>query len=364
MFLKTIIVFILCFNFLFAKEIKFKVDEVLKGFDTIWALAFLDENTIIFNEKDGDIYLYKLDNKKLIKIKNPPKVLYSGQGGLLDVAVSKNYKKDAWIYFTYVKEIGFEGATTLSRAKLKNDRLIDFQELLVSKSTSSTKAHFGSRITFDKKGNLYFSIGDRGLRNSAQDLTSHSGSILRLKVNGGIPNDNPFIKNKNALNEIYSYGHRNPQGIFYDNLSDRLFAIEHGPRGGDEINIIKKGANYGWPIISHGKEYWAALSIGEGTHKRGMEDAIKVYIPSIAPSSLLVYSGKLFKSLKGNLFAGALKLRHLNRIVLNKDGQAIKEYRYLEGLGERIRDVVESKRGYIYISTDSGKILKLSAYEK
>lgn len=345
---------------LFANDKTIKVEKVASGFNTIWAIEFIDENRIFINQKDGQMFVLDLKNKDINKIKNPPSVFYAGQGGLLDVQISPNYKKDKWLYFTYVKDIDFQGATTLARAKLNKDSLVNFEELLVTKSLSSTTAHFGSRITFDEEGFLYFSIGDRGVRKNSQNLKNHSGTILRLNMDGSIPKDNPFVKRTDVLDEIYSYGHRNPQGIFYDKLSKRVYSIEHGPRGGDEINIIKKGANYGWPIISHGKEYWAPIAVGESTHKEGMEQAIKVYIPSIAPSSLIVYSGKLFKEFKGDLFAGALKLRHLNRIVVDKSGKAIKEYRYLEGLGERIRDLVESPKGYIFISTDSGNIYKLS----
>jgi glucose/arabinose dehydrogenase len=357
---RVIFIFLLLVSSLSSKELNLKVDEVLNGFDLIWSIAFIDEDRLIINEKDGDIFLHDFKKNQTTKIKNSFDILHKGQGGLLDVQVSPNYKKDKWLYFTYVKDINSQGATTLIRAKLKGSMLIELQELLVSKSRTNTSAHFGSRITFDNKGHVFFSIGDRGLRNNSQNLNNHAGTIIRLNMDGSTPKDNPFINNPDALDEVYSYGHRNPQGIFFDEQKNRLFAIEHGPRGGDEINLIKKGANYGWPIISFGKEYWSPLSVGEGTHKEGMENPLKVYIPSIAPSSLLVYSGKLFKEFKGNLFSGALKLRHLNRIVLNENGEPLKEVRYLEDLGERIRDIIESPKGYIFISTDSGKVLKLS----
>jgi len=180
-----------------------------------------------------------------------------------------------------------------------------------------------------------------------------------LKRNGETPKDNPFVQTANVLPEIWSYGHRNPQGIAYDHTTRRLWSIEHGPRGGDEINLILPGRNYGWPIISYGKEYWGPFAVGEGTERKGMEQPIKQYTPSIAPGSLLVYSGKKFPNWQGNLFSGALKLRHLNRVVLNKEGKAISEERLLENLNERIRALVEAPNGWIYFSTDSGKIYQI-----
>ena len=212
----------------------------------------------------------------------------------MDVALLPNYKTTGWLYFTYVKEIEGEGATVLARAKLNKNKFYSWQELLVTSSRSDTSHHFGSRIAFDNNGHVFFGIGDRGERPNAQDISNHAGSILRLNLDGSIPHDNPFVNTKNALPEIWSYGHRNPQGLTYDIKTNRLWEIEHGPRGGDEINLIIKGANYGWPVISYGKEYWGPLAVGEGTHRKGMEQPVKVYIPSIAPGSLLMYSGNAF----------------------------------------------------------------------
>ena len=207
---------------------------------------------------------------------------------------------------------------------------------------------------------MFFGIGDRGHRPNAQDLSNHAGSIIRLNLDGSIPKDNPFINNESVLPEIWSYGHRNPQGLMYDFKYQRLWEIEHGPRGGDEINLIVAGANYGWPVISYGKEYSSPFAVGEGTHRDGMEQPVKVYIPSIAPGSLIMYSGDALSKWKGNLFSGALKLRHINRIVLDENGQVIKEERLLESLDERIRALAQSPEGWIFFSTDSGKIFRIS----
>ncbi|MCS5552695.1 MAG: PQQ-dependent sugar dehydrogenase, partial [SAR324 cluster bacterium] len=196
-----------------------------------------------------------------------------------------------------------------------------------------------------------------------QDLGTHSGSILRLKIDGSVPDDNPLVNRTDALPEIWSYGHRNPQGLFYDRQQKWLWSIEHGPRGGDEINLINPGLNYGWPVISYGKEYFSFAQVGESTHKEGMEQPVKYFVPSIAPGSLIVYSGKAFPDWKGNLFSGALAKRHLNRVEIDPDGNAVAEERLLEKLRERIRAIVESPEGWIYLSTDMGKILRLKPAE-
>ena len=350
-----ILTFFVLSSFSYASK-DLKAEEVVSIGGVPWGMAFLDEKQLLINQKDGKIYLYNLSTQKLTLLGNPPKSKLQGQGGLLDVQISPNYKTDKWIYFTYVKEVDSSAVTVLARAKLKDNSFYSWEELLVSESSSNTGAHFGSRITFDEEGHLYFSIGDRGVREKAQDLQNHAGTIIRLNLDGSIPKDNPFVKNQNALDEIFSYGHRNPQGLFYDKQSKKIYSIEHGPRGGDEINIIEAGKNYGWPVISYGKEYWAPFAVGEGTHKEGMQQPIKVYIPSIAPSSLIVYSGKIFKEYKGNIFSGALKLRHINRIVLDENQEVVSEQRLFEKLNERIRNIIESPKGYIYFSTDNGRI--------
>ena len=349
-------------NFSFAinsEGMELKVEQVTDGLGVPWGMVFLSSNKLLINERSGSILILDLENSRKTKLKNSPNVKHDGQGGMLDVILSPDYKTSGWIYFTYVKDILDEGATVLARAKLNNYRLSHWQELLVSKSRTAENYHFGSRIAFDNKGHVFFGIGDRGVRPSAQNLTNHAGSIIRLNLDGTIPNDNPFIDNKNALSEIWSYGHRNPQGLAYDFKSNRLWEIEHGPRGGDEINLIKSGKNYGWPEISYGKEYWAPIAVGKGTHQEGMQQPVKVYTPSIAPGSLIIYSGTTLPKWKGNLFSGALKLRHINRIVLDKEGKVIREERLLESLDERIRTLVQSPEGWIYFSTDSGKIFRI-----
>ncbi len=338
-----------------------EVEQVADDLGIPWGMVFLSPNKLLVTERSGSILILDLKKHRKTKLKNTPDVMVDGQGGMLDVALSPDYKTSGWIYFTYAKEVFNEGVTVLARAKLNTNNYIfkNWQELLVSKSRTDEDYHFGSRITFDNKGHVFFGIGDRGQRPNAQDLSNHAGSIIRLNLDGSIPKDNPFINKENILPEIWSYGHRNPQGLAYDFKYKRLWEIEHGPRGGDELNLIVAGSNYGWPVISYGKEYSSPFAVGEGTHRDGMEQPIKVYIPSIAPGSLIMYSGDALSKWKGNLFSGALKLRHINRIVLNKEGQVIKEERLLESLDERIRALAQSPEGWIYFSTDSGKIFRI-----
>ena len=341
-----------------SQGMEYRVEQLIDGLDIIWGMAFLSADQMILTHRDGSISLFNTSNFELTELQGAPEVFASGQGGLLDVAVTSTYQPGDWIYFTYSKPFFDEAATTLARAKLQGHQLSGWQDLLVTKSLSDSTRHFGSRIAFDNQGQLFFSVGDRGHRPNGQDLSTHAGSILRLTLDGKTPADNPFVNKKNALPEIWSYGHRNPQGLAYDQRHKRLWAIEHGPRGGDEINLIESGKNYGWPVISYGKEYMSPFAVGEGTEKPGMEQPVKVYIPSIAPGSLLLYTGRAFPAWQGNLFSGALKLRHINRVVL-KNNKATAEERLLEYLKERIRSLAQSPEGWLYVGTDSGKILRI-----
>jgi aldose sugar dehydrogenase len=336
--------------------VAYGVELLLDTLENPWGLAFIGERRLLITEKGGSLVLFDPSELRVIKrFPVPVTVRDQGQGGLLDVAVGP---KGGWIYFTYSKPQGETAVTALARARLENEELLQWQDLLITRSPGEGDHHYGSRITFDGEGHLYFSVGDRGERDNAQDTSSHSGTILRLRLDGTVPGDNPFVAG-GGLAEIYSFGHRNPQGLIYDQVGDRLWSIEHGPRGGDEINLIVKGANYGWPVVSHGMEYWGPVAVGEGTHKEGMIDPLKVYTPSIAPGSLLLYRGRAFPGWQGNLFAGALKLRHLNRIVLNEQGLPVKEERLLEDLGERIRALAEGPEGWLYLATDSGRLFRL-----
>ena len=341
------------------KNSEFILEQVAQELGVPWGMAFLNPNELIFTERSGRIKLLNLSNLKIETLTGTPTVFAKGQGGMLDVVVGPNYAQFGWIYFTYSKSSSAGAVTTLSRAKRTKNRLTDWQDLLVSQSATRKSQHFGSRIAFDDNNHVYFGIGDRGEREQAQNLANHMGAILRLNLDGSVPDDNPFSATKNARVEIWSYGHRSPQGLQFDQGKKVLWSIEHGPRGGDEINLIQKGKNYGWPVVSHGKEYWGPFDIGEGQTKQGMEPSVKYYIPSIAPGSLLLYTGAAFPNWQGNLFAGALKLQHLNRITISSDNRATSEERLLGELNQRIRALAQSPQGWIYFSTDSGNIFRL-----
>jgi glucose/arabinose dehydrogenase len=333
--------------------------EQIAQFDTIpWGVDFLTPNTLIITLKTGRLALLDISKSRTRFISGTPAVDASGQGGFLDVAILPQSSPSPWIYFTYAQPTKNGATTALGRAKLSSERLIDWQTLFVADAESDSAKHFGSRIAFDQAGHVFFSVGERGNRNDAQDLTNHAGSIIRLNLDGSVPSDNPLINNKNARHEIWSYGHRNPQGLFYDQQTHTLWSNEHGPRGGDEINLIQAGANYGWPVVSHGKEYWGPIQVGEGTHKPGMQDPKKVFTPSIAPSDLIRYRGLLFKGWQGDFISTALALRHLNRTTIN--GSKIIETRYLTRFNERLRSITEAPDGALIISTDSGKILRVT----
>ena len=337
----------------------FIVENLVSQLGVPWGMTFLNNNELMFTERSGRVKILKLDNLEISSLEGVAEVAATNQGGMLDVAIASNYQTRGWIYFTYTKSTARGAVTTLARSQRNGNRLANWQDLLISDSATDTGRHFGSRIAFDNKGHVYFGIGDRGVRANSQNLDNHAGAIMRLRLDGSIPTDNPFLQKKAIRAEIWSYGHRNPQGLTYDDLTGKLWSIEHGPRGGDEINLILKGRNYGWPVISYGKEYWGPVSVGEGTEKEGMEQPIKFYIPSIAPGSLLIYSGDAFPEWRGNLFSGALKLRHLNRVMLSSDNIAIGEERLLGDLNERIRALTQGPEGWIYFSTDSGKIMRL-----
>ena len=249
-----------------SKGVPYQVETVVERLRIPWGMVFIAPDKILFTERNGKLGILVPSSGEFTYLKDGPKVRASGQGGLLDAAVRPGYQAGDWIYFTYSKvqkgKDHIKSATTLARAKLQGEQLVELEDILVTQSVSNSDYHFGSRITFDGEGHLFFSIGDRGHRPNAQDLSTHSGSILRLKTGGSVPDNNPFVNQKDALPEIWSYGHRNPQGLFYDMQKKLLWSIEHGPRGGDEINLINPGLNYGWPVISYGKEYYSPAQVG------------------------------------------------------------------------------------------------------
>ncbi|QXO18923.1 PQQ-dependent sugar dehydrogenase [Vibrio ostreae] len=334
----------------------YQAEKVMSGLMVPWGMSFVSDTQLLVTERNGDLVLVDLPSQSKTSLLSVESVYANGQGGLLDVALSPRDPKT--FYFTYSKQRDSGSDTTLAVATWDGKQVKEWHDLLVTTSGSDTSRHYGSRITFDDQ-HLYFSVGDRGKRPNGQDLSVHSGSILRLNLDGSTPDDNPFAGQANAQAQIWSYGHRNPQGLFYDQQTQSLWEIEHGPRGGDEINLIHKGANYGWPRTSHGKEYWGPLDVGDSEEAPGIESPRQVYIPSIAPSGLLLYRGQRYPDLNGKLLTGALKLTHINVITLDSNQIGVKEERLVDSLGERIRDISRSPDDWIYFSTDSGNLYRL-----
>ncbi|WP_299390006.1 PQQ-dependent sugar dehydrogenase [uncultured Gelidibacter sp.] len=322
-----------------------------------WGFVFLPDNSMLINEKEGKIIHFKEGQKTFIE--GVPEVYNRGQGGLLDIALHPNYKENGWIYITYASSEGEGdgGNTALMRAKLENNTLIN-KELLYKATPNTTKGqHFGSRIVFDRDGYLYFTIGERGDRDvNPQDITRDGGKVYRLNDDGSIPNDNPFVNEANAKKAIYSYGHRNPQGMVLHPETGAIWTHEHGPRGGDEINIIKKGANYGWPVISYGINY-VGTKFTDITEKEGMEQPLHYWDPSIAPSGMAFITSDIYPGWKGDLLVGSLKFMYVDKVVL-KDGKVEKEERLLDGLG-RVRSINQGPDGYIYVGIENKGIVKL-----
>ncbi|TBW28622.1 PQQ-dependent sugar dehydrogenase [Gramella sp. KN1008] len=336
----------------------YSYEMVVEDLDIPWGFEFLPDGSIIITEKSGEIIHFK-DGQK-IQIQGGPDVYNRGQGGLLDVALHPNYESNGWLYFTYSSKDGEGegGNTALMRAKLEGNKLIS-KEVLYKASPNTTKGqHFGSRISFDKEGYLYFSSGDRGARDeNPQDITRDNGKIYRLNDDGSIPSDNPFVGEENAVEAIYSYGHRNPQGMILNPDTGEIWVHEHGPKGGDEINVIKKGANYGWPVLTYGENYSGTPITDERT-RPGMEDPIFYWLPSIAPSGFAYVTSDKYPELKGDLLVGSLKFKYLEHLEL--DGKKIsKRTKLIEDIG-RLRDVIQGPDGNIYVAVEGKGIAKLT----
>jgi aldose sugar dehydrogenase len=355
----SIIILLISFT---AKSQSFKAEKLIQGYGVVWSMVQISQDEIIFTTRDGEFKKLNLNTRKVENIKQDLRVLNRGQGGLLDVKLHPDFKMNHKIYFTYsCSKTNSTNTTCLGTGILDKLKLHihSIKEIFSAVPAIESNQHFGSRIVWDENKNLYMTVGERYIkRELAQDLSTHLGKVLRLDENGKPAAGNPFLKTKNAKPEIYSYGHRNPQGLFYDKESKTLWESEHGAKGGDEINKIISGLNYGWPVITLGVDY-NGDKIGEGKEKAGMEQPFYSYVPSIAPSGLLIYSGKKFKSLRGHFLQGSLVLQHLNVVEFVKDSPP-KETRLFKDLNERVRDVIELESGDIFFSTDSGKIFQLA----
>ncbi len=335
--------------------------DIVKYYDynkIIWAFEFIDENTIIFTDKRGKIF--KLKNNDIQEISGVPEIYLMGQGGLMDIELHPKFTQNNKVFLSFAESSNKSdgGNTAIMSAILDENKLINKKILYRGKENSTKGQHWGSRIQFDNNGFLFFTIGDRGNRNvNPQDLSRDGGKVYRINEDGSIPEDNPFVDKNDIIDAIYSYGHRNPQGIFLHPESGMIWTNEHGPKGGDEINIIRKGKNYGWPTITYGKNY-NGTTITNLKKLYGMEQPLYYWTPSIAPSCFEYISSDKYDNWKGNLVAGSLSFGYLERLVLDNQNQVIYREKIAKDIG-RVRDVVESPDGYIYLSVENKGIFKL-----
>ncbi len=335
------------------EEHAFRVVTMTRGLEHPWGLAFLPDGRRLVTERPGRLRLVAVDGTLDPQpVTGLPTIAIHGQGGLLDVALHPGFAENGLIYLSYAARGEGGVGTEVARGRLVDHRLENVEVLFRQQPKSSGGRHFGSRLVFDRQGYLYITLGDRGEQERAQKMDDLAGKIVRLHDDGRIPADNPFADRPGARPEIYSLGNRNVQGAALHPVTGELWAQEHGPQGGDEVNVIRAGRNYGWPVITYGVEYVVGTKIGEGTHKPGMEQPLHVWVPSIAPSGMAFYQGDRFPRWRGDLFVGALKDQMLVR--LRFDGEKlVREERLLKGELGRIRDVRAGPDGYLYLLTDS-----------
>lgn len=346
------------FNFTTQTEkLVIKVDTLHSGLQNPWGITWISEGRMLITERKGEILIFKDDKSTGEKVQGLPAVYANGQAGLLDIAVHPDYAQNGWIYISYAKPVPGGGATTIARFKLNGNTASEFQDLLVTTPAWNGGTHYGSRIIFDNEDFLYFSNGERGSQDNAQNLSNSHGKIHRIKDDGTIPTDNPFVNTSNAVKSIWTYGNRNPQGMIYDKVNNRIWEVEHGPMGGDELNLIEKGKNYGWPVITYGMNY-NGTPITNITEKEGMEQPKHYWVPSIATCGMTLVTSDKYSEWKGNFLVAALAKQHISRIEMNGTNFS-KEEKLLENIG-RVRQVSESPDGYIYAITEgSGLLVKL-----
>ncbi len=336
----------------------YRLETVVSDIDIPWGMVWLDNGDMLVSSRDGQLHRITPDGQQSL-VDEVPEVHVNGQGGLLDLALHPDYEANGWLYLSYASPAGKgKGShTAIMRARLDGNRLIDQQ--LLYKATPNTRSgrHYGSRLAFDRDGLLYFSIGDRGDRdNNPQDLSRDGGKIYRLTDNGEIPPDNPFVADPNALKAIYSLGHRNPQGMAMHPLSGDIWIHEHGPRGGDEINVIKAGANYGWPILSYGVNY-SGTEFAEAQERAGFESPVHYWDPSIAPSGMTFITSQRYPQWRGDLLVGSLKFNYL--VFCEVAGDRITSTKILFRDIGRVRNVREGPDGFLYVATDDNGILRI-----
>jgi glucose/arabinose dehydrogenase len=336
-----------------------KVETVTDSIAIPFGMDFLPDGRLLVTDRAiGNMLVVNTETGLKEFIEGVPEVVGQGDAGLLDVLVHPDYATNGWIYFAYSEGDTTSNTMVVERGKLDGLKLVERERLFTALPYYKKPLHHGTRLVL-KDGYLFFGMGEKtDMKDSAQTLTNHLGKVLRIYEDGKIPQDNPFINTPNAKPEIWSYGHRNPNGLTINPATGDLWEHEHGPMGGDEINIIQPGLNYGWPVITYGLNY-DSTKVGEGlTEKEGMEQPIYYYKPSIAPSGMQFYTSEVIPAWKGNLFIGAMALKHLNRLVI-ENNKVIKEERLLTDKGWRVRSVKQGPDGYLYIGVDGGKIMRI-----
>jgi aldose sugar dehydrogenase len=337
----------------------FRIDTIATGLENPWSVAFLPGGDVLVTERPGRLRLIRGGALQPNPVVGVPAVAARGQGGLLDVVLHPAFAENRLVYLSYSKP-GERGATTaVVRGRLEGERLEDVQEIFEAEAWSQAGVHFGSRMLFDGEGKLFVTVGERGTMSNAQELGNHAGKVMRLNEDGTVPADNPFVGTEGARPEIYAYGIRSPQGLTLHPVTGEVWETEHGPRGGDEVNLIRPGRNYGWPVITYGINY-NGNPISDITEKDGLEQPLHYWVPSIATSGLTIYDGDAFPQWRGSLFAGGLAGMHLARIAF--DGTRVTgTERLLEGPQWRIRDVRQGPDDLLYLLVDapSGLLLRL-----
>nr|MBS0038555.1 PQQ-dependent sugar dehydrogenase [Saprospiraceae bacterium] len=345
-------------NIVQSDHLDFYIDTLATGLQNPWGMEFLPDGRILICERPGRLRVYQNNRLSPVPIENLPEVWAHGQGGLLDVVIHPEYEQNGWIYLAYAAiGQGNNGNLAISRARLEGNRLTDVERIFHGQPHTSARVHFGTRLVFDDEGYLFFSIGDRGNSSNAQKLDNHNGKVLRIYDDGSVPQDNPFVNTAGALPEIWAYGSRNIQGMQIHPETRVLWSHEHGPKGGDEINIIKKGANYAWPKATYGVNY-NGTTITDKTSLEGTEDPVLHWTPSIAPCGMDFVTSEQYPGWKNNILVGALAGQHIHRVSLSGD-EVDETEKILQGFA-RFRAIVQGPDGYIYVLTEEpGLFLKI-----
>lgn len=336
----------------------FRIVTLVEDLEHPWGLAFLPDGAMLVTERPGRLSIVRAGATPTA-VSGVPEVVESGQGGMLDVAVHPDFEANQLIYLSYAGAGEGGTGTEVVQGRLEGEALVEVKRIFAVETKSRGGRHFGSRLLFGADGMLYITSGDRGDPDRAQDLKDHAGKVLRVTAEGEVPGDNPFRDNIEAHPEIYSWGHRNPQGMALQPGTDRIWTVEHGPRGGDELNLVAAGVNFGWPVITYGRSY-AGFSIGEGTSKEGMAQPVTYWVPSISPSGLSFYDGEAFPGWKDNLFVGGLSARALIRMELEGES-VVHQEQLLVDYDERVRDVRQGPDGLLYLLIDDseGSLIRL-----